>query len=237
MRAVVHDRYGPPAVLRLEELPLPEPGPDEVRVRIRMTTVNRTDTGFRTGSPAFVRLFTGLRRPQFRVLGSEFAGDVDAVGSAVSAFRVGDRVFGVDQVTFGKHAEASCVRQDRPIARIPDGVSFEDAAATPDGFILGMTIVRWAGLRAGHDILVHGAAGSIGTAVVQIAHDLGARVTAVCGADAMELVRSIGADEVIDRHAQDFTRLGRTWDMVIDAVGKLSFGYCRRVIARPVGRT
>src|SRR5262245_31082430 len=101
MRAVVHDRYGPPEVLRLEDVPLPEPGPGEVRVRIHATTVNRTDTGFRLGRPLFVRLFTGVRGPKFRILGSEFAGEVDAVGPSVTAFQVGDRVFGADQVTFG----------------------------------------------------------------------------------------------------------------------------------------
>jgi NADPH:quinone reductase-like Zn-dependent oxidoreductase len=211
------------------------PKPDEVRVRIRASTVNRTDTGFRSGSPWLVRLFAGVRSPRFGIWGNEFAGEVDAVGAAVTAFAVGDRVFGVDQVTFGKHAEASCVRQDRPMARIPDGLGFEEAAATPDGFILGMTIVRWAGVRADQEVLVHGAAGSIGSAVVQIAHDMGARVIAVCGPQAMDLVRTLGADEVIDRRAHDFTLLGRSWDAVIDAVGKLSFAHCRPAVA-PGGR-
>jgi len=230
MRAVMHDRYGSPDVLRLETIERPVPKDDEVLIRVHATTVNRTDCGFRQGSPIIVRAFSGLRRPKFRTLGNELAGVIEGVGSAVTKFAVGERVFGVDQRTFGANAQYTCMRQDDPLATMPDGMTFVEGAAMSDGFILASTGLRGAHLQRGQRILIYGAAGSIGSAAVQLARDIGANVTAVCDTRDVDLVRSLGADAVIDRFEQDFSRNGETYDVVFDAVGKSSFAHCRRSI-------
>ncbi|MBX3031139.1 MAG: NAD(P)-dependent alcohol dehydrogenase [Chloroflexi bacterium] len=232
MKAAVHDRYGPPEVLRIEDVPEPVAGPGEVLVRVHRSTVNRTDCGFRAAEPVIVRPFSGIRRPRRRVLGNEFAGVVEAIGPGVTRFAVGDRVFGVDQDRFGASAELMVTRETAPIATMPDDMSFDDAAAMSDGFILAHTCLTGGTGGAGTRVLVYGATGSIGTAAVQLAHAWGAHVTAVADASTLDLVRSLGAEEVIDRRAQDFTRLGRQWDVVFDAVGKLSFAHCRRAVVK-----
>lgn len=228
MRAVVYDKYGSPEVLRLEEVDRPVPKDDEVLVRIRATTVNRSDCGWRSAKPFISRYFTGIRRPKRRILGSELAGEVEAVGAAVSQFKVGDHVFGVNY--FGAHAEFVCVREDRPLAHKPAGMTFEEAAAASDGAILALTALRKGDLRKGQKILIYGASGSIGTAAVQLAKHFEADVTAVCNTKNVELVRSLGADEVVDYLQEDFTKNGKTYDAVFDAVGKHSFRRCRRSV-------
>ena len=226
MRAVVHDSYGPPDVLRLDDVARPVPRTDEVLVRIHATTVNRTDTGFRSAEFLVARLFTGLLRPRRKILGSEFAGEVDAAGAAVTRFAVGDRVFGVN-AKCGAHAEFISMPENGPLAAIRTSVSFEEAAAVCDGALLALWVLRRADLRKGRKVLVYGASGSIGTAAVQLAKHFDADVTAVCNPKNVELVRSLGADEVIDYTRDDFTQGAETYDLVFDAVGKLSFGRCR----------
>jgi len=227
MKAVVCDRYGPPEVPRIEDVERPVPGPDEVLIRIRATTVNRSDTETRQGSPAVARLLTGLRRPRHRVLGTELAGEVEAVGSAVTEFKPGDAVFGVRAWKFGAHAEFVCMRESAALAPKPAGVSFEEAAAVCDGVILALMGLRPADVRKGRSILVYGASGSIGTAAVQLSRYFGADVTAVCGTKNLDLVRSLGAEQVIDYTREDFTTNGQAYDVIFDAVGKHSFGRCR----------
>ena len=230
MRAVVHDRYGPPEVLRLEEVDRPVPKDDEVLVKIRATAVNRSDTGFRSADLFITRFFTGLVRPKQRILGSEFAGLVEAVGAAVTEFRVGDEVFGVKG--FGAHAEFACVREGGALAHKPAGMTFDEAAAVCDGAILALTFLRTADLRKGQKILIYGASGSIGTAAVQLARHFEAEVTAVCGTKNLELVQSLGADRVVDYTQEDFTKNGATYDVILDAVGKHSFMRCRGSLKR-----
>jgi NADPH:quinone reductase-like Zn-dependent oxidoreductase len=232
MKAVVHDRYGPPEVLRLEDVEQPVPAENEVLVRIHATTVNRTDTGLRSAEFFVSRFFTGLLRPKRRILGMEFAGEVAAVGPAVTKFAVGDEVFGATDS--GAHAEFVCVRESGPIAHKPVGMRFEEAAAVCDGAALALACLRKAGALEGRDVLVYGASGSVGTAGVQLAKHFGARVTAVCNTQNVELVRSLGADEVLDYTQEDFTKSGKTYDVVFDAVGKLSFRRVRRSL-RPGG--
>jgi NADPH:quinone reductase-like Zn-dependent oxidoreductase len=227
VKAVVCDRYGPPEVLRLEDVERPVPGPDEVLIRIRATTVNRSDTETRAGTPPVARLVTGLRRPRHRILGSELAGVVEAAGPAVTEFTVGDDVFGVKAWTFGAHAEYVCVRQSAALAHKPAGVGFEEAAAVCDGVILALMGLRPADVRKGRSILVYGASGSIGTAAVQLSRYFGADVTAVCGTKNLALVTNLGADQVIDYTREDFTTSGQTYDVIFDAVGKQSFRRCR----------
>jgi NADPH:quinone reductase-like Zn-dependent oxidoreductase len=226
MRAVVSDRYGPPEVQRLEEVARPVPEEDEVLVRIHAATVNRTDCGLRAAKPWFVRFFTGLLRPKRHILGMEFAGEVEAVGATVTEFAVGDRVFGVK--SFGAHAEFVSVRESAPLAHMPAGMSFEEAAAVCDGACIALSCLSGEKLGEGTSILVNGASGSVGTATVQLARHYGADVTAVCDTKTLELARSLGADRVIDYTREDFTKAGATYDIVFDAVGKLSFLRSRR---------
>ena len=232
MRAVVYDRYGAPDVLRLEDVERPVAEEDEVLVRIHATTVTRTDTGLRSAEYFISRFFTGLLRPKRRIPGMELAGVVEAVGAAVTEFEAGNRVFGVKG--FGAHAEFVCVRESAPLAPMPAGMSFEEAAAVCDGASLALACLRTAGPLGGRRILVYGASGSVGTAGVQLAKHFGAHVTAVCNTKNVELVRSLGADEVIDYLQEDFTKNGETYDVVFDAVGKHSFRRCRRSL-RPGG--
>ena len=228
MRAVVHDRYGPPDVLRLEDVERPVPRVDEVLVKIHATTVTRTDCGIRAAKPFVIRMIFGLRRPRQRILGTELAGEVEAVGAAVSQFAVGDQVFGsTSAFESGTHAEFICMRETAPLAHKPAGMTFEEAAAVTDGAILALMCLEAARIRKGQKIVVYGASGSIGTAGVQLAKYFGADVTAVCRTKNVELVRSLGADSVIDYTQEDFTKNGETYDIIFDAVGKHSFSRCK----------
>jgi NADPH:quinone reductase-like Zn-dependent oxidoreductase len=224
MRAVVHDRYGPAEVLRIEEVERPVPKEDEVLVKVHATTVTRSDCGYRAADPFFSRVFTGLRGPKQRVVGMELAGVVEAVGSAVTEFEVGDEVFGLRS---GANAEFVCVREQGALAHKPASLSFEEAAPLADGASIALACLSKADLGPGKQIVVYGASGAIGTAAVQIAKASGARVTAVCNTKNVELMRSLGADEVVDYTQEDFTKNGKTYDVVFDAVGKHSFRRCR----------
>jgi NADPH:quinone reductase-like Zn-dependent oxidoreductase len=229
MRAVIHDRYGPPEVQHLEDVARPVPTDDEILVRVLATTVNRTDCGFRAADPVFSRAFTGLLRPRRRILGSEFAGVAEAVGGSVHDFAVGDEVFGMKS---GSHAEFVCIRERGSVARKPAGMTFVEAAAVPDGASIARACLAKAGPLEGKCILINGASGSIGTAAVQLAREAGAHVTAVCNTKNVDLVTSLGADEVIDYGREDFTQHDGTYDVIFDAVGKTSFRRCRRLVKR-----
>ena len=234
MRAVVYDRYGPPDVLRLEDMERPIPKEDEVLVKVHATTVNRSDVHIREANRSngramvpLSRLVSGLRRPRQRILGSEFAGEVEATGSAVTEFAVGDRVFGSSGLRFGAHAEFMCIRESARIAHMPSGLTFEEAAPICDGALNALLCLKMADLRKGRTILIYGASGAIGTAGVQLARYFGADVTAVCSTKNLELVKSLGADRVIDYTQEDFTKNGQTYDVILDAVGKHSFSRCK----------
>jgi NADPH:quinone reductase-like Zn-dependent oxidoreductase len=226
MRAVVHDRYGPPDVLRVAEVERPVPRDDEVLVRVHASTVTRGDTmRVRSVEYGFMRIFTGITRPSRTSLGTEFAGRVEGNGSAVTQFGVGDDVFGIKE---GANAEYVAVKQGGVIAHKPTSLTYEEAAAIPEGSLLGLTCLRPAYPLKGKRVLVYGAAGAIGTAAVQLlAHHFEADVTAACDTKDVELVRSLGAPNVIDRLREDFTKKGETYDVIFDAVGKNSFRRCR----------
>lgn len=226
MRAIVYEKYGPPEVLRLEEVERPVPKADEVLIKVHATTVNRTDSGLRSAEYFISRFFTGLFRPKRKILGMELAGEVAAVGAAVTQFKVGDHVFGVSADNAGAHAEFICMRESAPLAHKPAGMTFEEAAAVCDGVILALGYLRAADVRDGQRVLIYGASGSIGTAGVQLAKYFGAHVTAVCNTKNVEVVRSLGPDEVIDYLGADFTKNGETYDLIFDAVGKDSFRRC-----------
>ena len=230
MRAIVHDRYGPPEVLRLDDVERPSPAPDEVLIRIHATTVNRTDCAVRAAKPFIWRLFKGLLRPKQQVLGMELAGEVEAVGAAVTAFEVGDPVFGIKGS--GAYAEFTCMAENAALAPMPSGIDFGEAAAVCDGAIAALTCLRSAHLREDQRILIYGASGATGTAAVQLAKAFGADVSAVCNTKNVELVRSLGAEPVMDYTKQDFTRNGERYDVIVDAAGKHSFRKCRRSLNR-----
>jgi len=234
MRAVVYDRYGPPDVLRLEDVERPVPKEDEVLIRIHATTVTRADCATREANrrsgvlvTVISRLVSGIRRPRQRILGTELAGEVEAVGAAVTEFAVGDHVFGSSGFSFGAHAEFICVRESARIAHKPAGMTFEEAAAICDGALNALWCLRLANLRKWQRILIYGASGAIGTAGVQLAKYFEADVTAVCNTKNLELVRSLGADRVVDYTREDFTKNGEVYDVIFDAVGKHSFRRCR----------
>jgi NADPH:quinone reductase-like Zn-dependent oxidoreductase len=227
MRAVVHDRYGPPEVLRVADVPRPVPKEGEVLVRVHASTVTRGDAmGVRSEDYRFTRVFTGIRRPRRTSTGTELAGRVEEVGPGVTAFEVGDEVVGVRS---GANAEYVVVPESGVLAPKPDALSWEEAAAVSEGPLLALTMLRPASPLRGKSVLVYGAAGSIGTAAVQLlAHHFETEVTAVCDGKDVELVRSLGAHEALDRFTQDFTTNGRTYDVIFDTVGKHSFRRCRR---------
>ena len=227
MKAVVVDRYGPPEVLRVAEVERPVPQADEVLVRVVSSSVTRSDCGFRNTEYWFSRIFTGLVRPKRRIGGMEFAGVVEEVGADVTAFAPGDEVFGIKG---GANAEYLCVRETGVIAPKPSGLGFEQAGCIADGALSALTMLPALGPLEGRHVVVYGASGSIGTAAVQVAKDAGARVTAVCDTKHVELVRSLGADEVVDYLQEDWTR-GGPYDGVFDAVGKSSFRKARRALA------
>lgn len=232
MKAAVYRQYGPPDVVRIEDIPKPTAGDDDVVVRVVATTLSTADWRLRRPSPAPIGWFTnGFWRPKkINVLGMELAGTVDAVGKNTNGFKAGDRVFGASS-TFGAHAEYACVPA-RSLARIPDRVSFQDAASIPYGGLAALHFLKLAGIQAGQKVLIRGAAGSVGSAAVQLAKHFGASVTGVCSAANVELVRSIGADGVIDYNHDDCTSAGPVYDIVQDTVGGFGYRRARRVLKR-----
>ena len=231
MRAAVFRKYGAPEVLHIEEIERPQPKENEVLVGVRASSVTRSDTGLRSSEYFFARVFTGLLRPKRTVAGMEFAGVVAAVGAGVTNFHVGEEVFGIEG---GANAEYICVDENGLLAHKPKEMTFEQAAAVCDGALLALTCLKPAE-RKGQSVLVYGASGSIGTAAVQLAKYFGSTVTAVCNSKNLELMRSLGADEVIDYLNEDFTKSGKVYDVVFDAVGKHSFWRSRRAL-KPEGR-
>ena len=230
MKAAVHTRYGPPEVVRIAQVAKPIVKDNEVLVKIHATTVNRTDCGFRAAKPFFVRFFTGLVRPRLTVLGNEFAGEIEEIGSGVTSFQVGDRVFGYNDDQFGAHAEYMAIPEDGLLAAMPATLTYAEAAPSTEGSHYALAFIRTAKIHSGQHVLVHGATGAIGSAAVQLLKGVDADVTATCDARNMELVQRLGADRVIDYTAEDFTQDVERYDVVLDAVGKSSFGGCRRLL-------
>lgn len=223
MKAAIYTQYGPPDVVRLAQIPKPVPKHDELLVRVRASTVNRTDTGFRSAEYVISRLFSGLWRPTYPVLGSEFAGDVVEIGKDVTLFKPGDRIFGFDDERFGGHAEYMVISQHAGIATIPDGMSYAEAAPLTEGSHYALCSLRAAGIASGTRILINGTTGAIGSAAVQLSNYFGADITAVCATPYIDLVKSLGAHRVVDYTTTDVVSLGGEYDIVCDAVGKRRF--------------
>ncbi len=234
MRAYTYDRFGPPEVLTLKEVPKPAPGEHEVLVRIRATTVTSGDWRIRSlevprGLGLLSRLGLGFTRPRRPILGMELSGEIEAIGKAVTRFRPGDLVFGFVGARLGCHAEYRCLpeeghgRKDEAVALKPAGLDHREAAALSFGGTTALSFFRKAKLRRGERVLVVGASGSVGTAAVQLARHLGAEVTGVCSAANLELVRSLGASRAIDYGREDFTRDGERYDVIVDTTGTAPF--------------
>ncbi len=234
MKASVNTRFGPPEVLSIQEVEKPQPKDNEVLVKIHATTVNRTDTGFRNPEYFLVRIFGGFFKPRYKILGTEFSGEIEAIGKNVTLFKVGDPVFGLKTFTFGTHAEYICVNENKTIALKPNNLNFHEASAVCDGLMLGLNFVRNMDYSKKNKILVNGATGAIGTAVVQLAKYYGAEVTAVCNTKNKDLIKSLGADFLIDYLKEDFTKSTEHYDFIFDTVGKSSFFKCKHLL-KPKG--
>jgi len=228
MKAIVSTGYGSPDVLELKEVERPKPGDKEVLIKVHVASITAADTMMRTGTPYIGRLFLGLRKPRIATPGTGFAGEIEAVGKDVTRFRVGDKVFGEVIFTPGTHAEYICAPEDGVMAIVPDNMTFEEAAPVCDGAVTSLNFLKdVANIQRGQRVLINGASGSLGTAGIQLARHFGAEVTGVCSTTNMDMVKSLGADKVIDYTKEDFTKTGLTYDIIYDTVGKSSFSHCK----------
>lgn len=234
MRAAVNTRYGGPEVVHVTDVAVPEVGEREISVRVRATTVNRTDVAYRRAYPFVVRVFTGLVRPKRTILGTEFAGEVETVAPGVTRFAVGDLVFGYVEGPFGAHAQHLVVREDAPIEKTPEGIDAPHAAAATEGSHYALASMRAGRVGEGTRVLVYGATGAIGSAAVQLMKAAGATVTAVCGTAHLDLVAALGAERVIDYQTTDIATVEGEFDVVFDAAGKTSYPACRHLLS-PTG--
>lgn len=228
MKAMVCTKYGSPDVLQLQEVEKPTPKDNELLVKVHAASVTTADCMMRTGTPFYGRLFIGLMKPNNPIPGTGFAGTIEAVGKAVTLFKVGDAIFGETGVGFSTNAEYVCLPEESVSAPLPKNMTFEEAAPVCDGALTSWSFLKDIGnLQPGQKVLINGASGSLGSAAVQIAKYLGADVTGVCSGANVELVKSLGADNVVDYTQEDFTRTGLSYDIIYDTVGKSSFSRCK----------
>jgi NADPH:quinone reductase-like Zn-dependent oxidoreductase len=230
MRAIVNIKYGSPEVAKLMEIDKPSPKEKEVLIKIYATTVNRTDAGFRSAEYFISRFWTGLFKPKYITLGCEFAGEIEQVGDKVTLFKKGDKVFGFDSNKCGSHAEYKIIEEGEALASMPQNLTYYEAAPICEGGHYALCDIRAANVKAGQNVLVNGATGAIGSAAVQLLKHFGAKVTAVCDTKNLMLVKSLGADFVIDYTKEDFTKIDQKFDFIFDAVGKSSLGKCKRLL-------
>ena len=232
MKAVVYTEYGPPEVAKLIEVSKPIPKDDEVLIRVCASTVNRTDSGIRSAVYFISRFWSGLLRPRYQILGCEFAGIIEEIGKDVITFKNGDNVFGYNDQTFGGHAEFLTISENDAVTTLPNNLNFEEAAPITEGAHYALNSIRASKLKKGQNVLVYGATGAIGSAAVQLLKHFGINVTAVCNSKNVELLKSLGADLVIDYQTQDFTKTENKFHFIFDAVGKSSFKQCKPLLTK-----
>lgn len=230
MKAAIYTKYGPAEVMQVVDIEIPKPKPKELLVRVYGATVSRTDTGFRSAEYVVSRFWTGLFKPKCQVLGSDFSGVVEEIGTEVKHFKMGDKIFGFNDKTFGGYGEYLVIDENAAIASAPTNLSLVDCAAIAEGAHYALNNIRAAKVSKGQNVLVYGATGAIGSSAVQLLKYFGAHVTAVANTKNVELVKHLGADEVIDYQTQDFTKTNTKFDLVFDAVGKSSIGQCRKLM-------
>lgn len=232
MKAIVYTKYGPPEVAQLMDIPKPVPRENEILVKVYSSTVNRTDAGFRSAEYFISRFWSGLLRPRCKVLGCEFAGIIEEAGKNITSFKIGDKVFGYNDLTFGGHGEYLTVKENDAVTSLPNNMNINEAAAISEGAHYALNNIRAAKIERGQHALVYGATGAIGSAAVQLLKHVGATVTAVCNTKNTELVRSLGADIVVDYQTQDFTKTEDRYHFIFDAVGKSSFKHCKPLLTK-----
>ncbi|RLD27363.1 MAG: NAD(P)-dependent alcohol dehydrogenase [Bacteroidetes bacterium] len=222
MKAIVCTKYGAPDFLQMKEVEKPRPKENELLIKIHATSVSSGDARMRRADPFIIRLIFGFKRPRKPILGVVVAGEIEAIGKSVSNYKIGDQVFGSSGMSFGAHAEYVSVPEDAVLALKPGNMTYEEAAAIPFGATASMHFLRIANIQQGQKVLIYGASGALGTMAVQLAKNYGADITAVCSTSNIELMKSLGADHVIDYTQEDFTRNGKKYDVVFDTIGKSS---------------
>ena len=230
MKAIVYKKYGPPDVLQLKEVEKPAPKDNEVMIRVYATTVNRTDCAMLRAKPFIMRFFTGLFKPNKPILGTDFAGTIEAVGKNVASLKVGEKVFGFDDGGLSSHAQYMTLSEDNALTTMPNNMTYEQATASIEGAHYAYNFINKVDIKRGQKVLVNGATGAIGSATVQLLKYFGANVTAVCDRKDADLVKSLGANKVIDYTKEDFTNSSEKYDFVFDTVGKSTFKKCKPLL-------
>lgn len=232
MKTAFRSKYGPPEVLSIREIETPIPKDNEVLIKVYAATVNRTDCAILRATPFIMRFFTGLFKPKWPGVGTDFAGIVEAVGKKVSTLKAGDKVWGFDDTGRGTHAQYITRKESSPILTMPDGIAYEEAAASAEGAHYAYNCIKKIKLTAGDNVMVYGATGAIGSAAVQLLKYFGANVTAVCNTKNVAIVKSLGADRIIDYEVEDFTKDSQQYHFILDAVGKSTFSKCKPLLRR-----